>query len=746
MVQSWKALCFLTLDAHCVTIQYVAGDLFSVQNKENTLFGIRVERIFSVLSRPRIARLRRCLRAALAIVAAWCCCSLTARALDLTLADFNGTGFDYTFDDFTQTLGPTAVRLDDPSNGWGGGGIVQSLDLSSHAGSRFVVDMFTNPGNQTDLFELELYDSSDRSGKWTFNVSNLGVSTPSTMVSATTLDSPTHGVGDYQNLDLSDISRWNILGEYNGSNPFDISFDRVIVSDSAPTPPAYPGAEPNAPWRTEAAARIAANRMANLQVNVTDSLGNAVSGANIAVEMIEHEFGFGSAVVGWRLRDNDPAHDAYKQKVDELFNLATIENNLKWPPWEGEWGSSFTQQGAQNAITWLAGQGIDVRGHTLVWPGYDNLPISVKNILDGAPLNATEQTALRNVIAAHIAEVGGTFAGQLSAWDVINEERANHDLMDNLSEGDLAMVDWFHQAQSADPSSARYINDYGILSSGGGTNTSNQQEYYNTIEFLINNGAPIDGIGFQSHFSESSLTGPEQLWDILDQFQQLGLDMQITEFDFGTTDEQLQAEYTRDFLTAVFAHEGMDDFVMWGFWEDAHWRPDAAMFRSDWSMKPNGQAYLDLVFDEWWTSENLVAGLGGLTELNGFKGEYQVTVSHNDEQMVVSATLTDGGLVLDVALPILSADFDGNGQVGTEDFAIWSGNYGVAFGATQTDGDADGDGDVDGYDMLLVQQQFGTSVVPLATTVPEPRTACLFALQACIIAGLFRRRVALIQS
>ena len=386
-------------------------------------------------------------------------------------------------------------------------------------------------------------------------------------------------------------------------------------------------------------------------MTVVDSAGNAVPDASVSVAMQRHEFGFGSAVQAYRVRDNNPAYDTYKQKTSELFNLATLENNLKWPPWEGEWGTNWTQQGAQDAVAWLAGEGIDVRGHTLVWPGYNELPQSVKTILDGAPLNATEQQQLRDAIASHIADVAGTFAGQLSVWDVVNEERANHDVMDNLSEGDAAMVTWFQQAQAADPASARYINDYGILSSGGDVNSWAQQAYLNTIQYLVDSGAPIDGIGFQSHFREAELTGPEQLWQILDRFQQFGLDMQITEFDFETTNEQLQADYTRDFLTAMFAHEGVDDVVFWGFWEDAHWRPDAALFNSDWSIKPNGQAYLDLVFGEWWTDEDLQTDVAGQGTVRGFKGDYSVEVSALGLSETVEGTLSDDGLQLIVYAP-----------------------------------------------------------------------------------------------
>lgn len=663
----------------------------------------------------------------------------SASAADLTLSDFNGTGFTYTFDNFTATTSPTSVRLNDPSDGWGGGGIVGALDLASHADSRFVVDAVVNPGNGVTQFDLELIESPSKTAKWTFNVSQLTPGVPATLVSTTTLANPTHGVGDFDNFNLSNVGTWQILGDFGSTSPFDISFDRVAVSDSVAAPPPYPGAEPDAPWRAQAATQIATHRMAPLQVNVTDSLGNAISGASVSVQMKQHEFGFGSAVQARRLRDSNSIHDAYKQKVSELFNLATIENNLKWPAWRGEWGSNFTQWGAENAVDWLAARDIGVRGHTLVWPGYDNLPAPVKSILDGAPLDSSEQQALRTMIANHIDDIAGNFAGKLTAWDVVNEERANHDVMDNLPEGDLAMAAWFSQAQTVDPTAKRYINDYGILTSGGATNTSNQQQYFNTIQALINKGAPIEGIGFQSHFTEGSLTGPEQLWTIIDNFAQLGLDMQITEFDFSTNDEQLQADYTRDFLTAMFAHEDIDDFVFWGFWEDAHWRPNAALFNSDWSIKPNGQTYLDLVFGQWWTDEELATALGGIAQLDGFKGEYEVIVTHNGQQQTVAATLTDGGLVLDIALPMLSADFDGDNDVDQDDLTVWSANFGTDSGLLQSAGDADGDGDADAADFLLWQQQFGAVVPAALAAVPEP-TAVTLVLGAAAGLLLQRRR------
>lgn len=660
---------------------------------------------------------------------------LPIHAGEVVLSEFNNTGASYAFGSLNYLTGPNTLRVVGPTDS-GGVGFFSPLNLTSHADSRFAVDLFTSPTNTVDHFDLELIDSAGNGGKWSLGVSHLDDGVTSTLVSATTLNNPTHG-NNFSNLDLSNITQWQIVGSYGTPAPFDLNFDRVVVSDSVAAPPPYPGAESDAPWRAEAANRINANRMADLNVRVTDSLGNAISGAEVAVRMTRHEFGFGSAVRAKNLRDLQPQYAAYKGKVAELFNIVVIENNLKWEPWNGEWGNDWTQQGARNAVDWLVGRDIDIRGHNLVWPGISEVANPAKSLLqdfvdNGTPLTENQQAQLRTLIADHIADVAGTFAGDLAAWDVINEPRANHDVMDALDEGDLAMIDWFQQAAAADPNATRYINDYGILP-GGGTNTFNQQDYIDRIQFLLDNNAPIEGVGFQSHFRESDLTGPEQLWEIIDRFKGFGLEMQITEFDFETTNEQLQAEYTRDFLTAMFAHEDIDDILTWGFWEDAHWRPDAAMFRSDWSIKPNGQAYLDLVFGDWWTEEDLVTELTGLATLRGFKGEYEITVSINGIEQIVSATLTEGGLELDIVLTeLLSADFDGNGTVDQNDLAVFENNYGQA--AIQTTGDANGDGQVDGRDLLIWQQQYGMSTASQLSTVPEPSTwsiACLTAMLFC---------------
>ena len=51
------------------------------------------------------------------------------------------------------------------------------------------------------------------------------------------------------------------------------------------------------------------------------------------------------------------------------------------------------------------------------------------------------------------------------------------------------------------------------------------------------------------------------------------------------------------------------------------------VFRNDWSIKPNGQAWIDLVKDQWWTDEQLASDAEGQAALRGFKRTYEITVT-----------------------------------------------------------------------------------------------------------------------
>lgn len=397
----------------------------------------------------------------------------------------------------------------------------------------------------------------------------------------------------------------------------------------------YAGQEADAPWRAEAAARIDQLRKADLQVKVVDRTGAAVSGADVRVRMTRHEFGFGSAVAADGINATGQDGNIYRWFIPHLFNKVVLENDLKWPQWEAN------RNKAMNALAWLREAGIDrVRGHNLVWPSWQYMPPDVQR-LSGTP------DALRARVLNHIAEEAGATKGQLVEWDVLNEPYTNTNLQQNL--GDQEMAAWFQAAAKADPTPILYINDYSILSAGG-LDRAHQDGYFSTIRKLIDWGAPLGGIGMQGHFG-AQLTSVPRVWQILDRFATFGKPIQITEFDIDLGDEEVQGAYQRDFMTAVFAHPSISGFVMWGFWEGRHWKPRAAMLRKDWTLKPNGAAYVDLVFGEWWTDVRGRTGDEGNFAVRGFKGAYLVDVTSGGVTKTVPAAIPGDGSQLVVTLP-----------------------------------------------------------------------------------------------
>lgn len=403
----------------------------------------------------------------------------------------------------------------------------------------------------------------------------------------------------------------------------------VKRSDLPPTPLRYEGAGAEAPWRADAAKRIERYRKGDLVVHVIDAEGKPVVGVPVKVDMLKHAFQFSSIIQARRIVDNSPENEIYRNMFLELFNASGTENALKWEPWVGDWGDTFSREKAMGALKWLKEHGLHVRGHVMVWPSSRHLSAQAKGMLQEAPHGVPE------MVRQHILEIGKATRPYIDEWDVLNEPLSHHELMDLF--GRDIMVDWFRYAREAHPTAGLYINDFGIMN-GGPPDSSRSVRYHDTITFLIEEGAPISGIGFQSHFHQF-LPCPATVVEILDYFGELGLDMRITEFDINTKDEEVQANFTRDFMTAVFSHPKVVGFQVWGFWQKAHWRPEAAMYRDNWDEKRNGLAYRDLVFNQWWTSEQGQTDDTGEYRVRGFKGLYDVCVTTAQGDVRTSARI-----------------------------------------------------------------------------------------------------------
>jgi endo-1,4-beta-xylanase len=392
----------------------------------------------------------------------------------------------------------------------------------------------------------------------------------------------------------------------------------------------YVGREANAAWRAAADARIDQLRKADLRVKVVNANGQAIPNATVKLEMIRHGFRFGTAVDAERLLGSSADSVKYKKTILELFNHVVLENDLKWPNWE-----EYTRVRALEALKFFRAYGISVRGHNLIWPCNDEycLPRDV-------PAMFSNPAQLRSRIDSHLVDILGATKGQLTEWDVVNEPSANKRLSNVLGEDEMAAQ--FKRAKALEPKARLFLNDYGNLGEG-----NLDVEFKRIIARMIALRAPLEGIGLQAHFG-FKLTPPAELLTRLTDFGKFGLPLAITEFDVNLPNEQLQADYLRDFLTIAFSSPNVNSFLMWGFWEGMHWLPDAALYRQDWSIKPNGQAFKDLLFKRWWTNATGKSDATGKYGTRGFMGYYRITTTLGTKTVsqVVKLEKTSGEFVV----------------------------------------------------------------------------------------------------
>jgi endo-1,4-beta-xylanase len=412
--------------------------------------------------------------------------------------------------------------------------------------------------------------------------------------------------------------------------------DRATFAELPQTRFAYRGREPGAAWREAALQRIQAIRTAPITVRVLDAAGRPVPGARVDARLIRPAFSFGTSVDAGFLLEDTPDAQRYRETLLALFDTAVIENGFKWPRWSS---SPERRAEALRAFVWLESQGLRQRGHTLVWPGHKFSP---RRIVELAPPKAE----LPTLIAEHIRDLMTATRGRMVGWDVINEMLHERDYFEFLPETEAA--EWFKLARALDPNAKLFLNEYAMLNSRHSPRTI--ANYLALLDRLRAAGAPIDALGVQGHVGRQ-MRPPENVLEDLDLLAASRLELQITEFDINSPDEELQADYTRDFLIALYSHPSVTGFTKWGFWQRKHWKPDAAMFRADWTEKPNGKVWRELVRGEWLTHVTAATDAQGQLTTRGHLGDYEFTVTAGGHTTVQMRPLTADAGPFTIQLP-----------------------------------------------------------------------------------------------
>jgi endo-1,4-beta-xylanase len=179
----------------------------------------------------------------------------------------------------------------------------------------------------------------------------------------------------------------------------------------------------------------------------------------------------------------------YRELAATQLTSVTPENAMKWglvEPIRGE----FDWKGADALVAFAKANGQRIRGHTLVW--HSQLPPWLIN-------GAFRPDELKDLMVAHITEEAGRYRGAIYAWDVVNEPFTDDGQWRKSIWYDAMGPDYIaialRAARAADPEAKLYVNDYNVETDG-----PKMRALYDLVASLKREGAPIDGVGLQSHF------------------------------------------------------------------------------------------------------------------------------------------------------------------------------------------------------------------------------------------------------
>ena len=374
----------------------------------------------------------------------------------------------------------------------------------------------------------------------------------------------------------------------------------------------YAGREPDAPWRKAALERIEQHRKADLSMIVMGDDGKPLANAEVKLTLLRHAFGFGSAVVAKRFGGESEDDKRYREIIDRLFSIVVFENDLK----DGNWSPDFdekrkAQRNAEldQAFAWLAERHIPVRGHYLMQVA---TPYNLHDVKDS--------TVIRERTLASVKERLEFVKDRVMEWDVINHPIAwnGADMLNKRPGLEQLDREVFNLARSL-TKLPFCVNEDQVFRPG--------PQYDDTLKYIqaLNAaGLTVYGLGNQAHFHESYLPSPEHLLAVTDRFAEVVPHQCITEYDIVTTeDEELAADYTRDVLIAAFSDPAYTSFLFWGFWEGSHWKPEAASWNKDWSIRKRGEVLEEWIGRRWHTEVTLKTNAKGRVKWRGFPGWYE---------------------------------------------------------------------------------------------------------------------------
>ena len=299
----------------------------------------------------------------------------------------------------------------------------------------------------------------------------------------------------------------------------------------------------------------------------------------------------------------------YSATLAREFNMVEPENVMKWAAIRPN-RESFNFEPGDEVVRFAKAHKMKVRGHCLLWSEYNPAWLRHGNF-------TPEQ--LSDMLREHITTVMRHFAGEVFAWDVVNESfEADGDIEQSIwydapgiglkEKGTAYIEQAFRWARAADPKALLFYNDY----DAEGLNAKSNAIYAMVKDFK-KRGVPIDGVGLQMHISNLTIEDLASLDANIKRLTDLGLQVQITEMDvalaidsqgipLNEADLTKQANIYRYVADSCLQNRKCTALQAWGFTDKYSWVPgftkgakgSALLFNKSYERKPAYDAWLDV--------------------------------------------------------------------------------------------------------------------------------------------------------
>ena len=335
---------------------------------------------------------------------------------------------------------------------------------------------------------------------------------------------------------------------------------------------------------------------------------------------------------------NDGYTRSYLETFEKYFNGATV--NLSWRVMDKEGQIDYTR--TDKIFSFIRERlGIleRLKGHEIFWNERGHLPPHL--------INASKEQIKQELFNKRLKILRRY--PEVREWTLLNEPLQKETKFEDDADVHAVVfdpdkdidffVELFKRAKAINPDTKLYINECNILNGGEKTD-----RYKKLIQDLINNGAPIDGIGVQGHiFSSRRFVTPEIASESLDSLSELGLPIQITEFDvsneviaeyYKISDkeeaEKKRAEYVKQMLSLFFGKTYINGVYLWGFQDKTMWRSTefgekVGLFDEDFNLNEVGGAFFNKINKDWKTEIKIKSDKDGNLQFRGFPGNYKVT-------------------------------------------------------------------------------------------------------------------------